>query len=402
MNEVSLLQSLGQVSASETGEIFRAFLRGHVRQMICEVMAAEVTELCGPKHDPSSSDLYRAGSASGRVLLEGEREEVVRPRVRQKSSDGTSCEVELASYRAAKDPQQLQAQIVQAIVSGVSSRAIEEIKPNSPGVKRSSVSRLWQEAGSRFVEQLRGKDLGSITWCALMLDGIRLSKDQTAVVALGIDNEGNKHVLDFVLGSSENIEISRELMRRIVGRGFACSHRLYVVLDGSDALRGAVKESFSDCVVQRCLVHKERNIKGKLSKRHWGELSRLFTRIRSVQGIGAAEEVFKELKSFLKPINAEAYKSLQEAGEDLLALQRLNVPNTLHRSLLSTNAIENSFLNTRRKIDRVTRFRAETDQASRWLSYALLEAEKGFRKIAGHQSLPALIAALSRPEAAPT
>lgn len=395
MNEVSLLQSLGQVSASETGEVFRAFLRGHVRQMICEVMAAEVTELCGAKHDPSSSDLYRAGSALGRVLLEGEREEVIRPRVRQKSSDGTSCEIELASYRAAKDPRQLQAQIVQAIVSGVSSRAIEEIKPNSPGVKRSSVSRLWQEAGSKFVEQLRGKDIGSITWCALMLDGIRLSKDQTAVVALGIDNEGNKHVLDFVLGSSESREISRELMRRIVGRGFACSHRLYVVLDGSDALRGAVKEFFSDCVVQRCLVHKERNIKGKLSKRHWGELSRLFTRLRNVQGIAAAEEVFGDLKSFLEPINAEAFKSLQEAGEDLLALQRLNVPNTLHRSLLSTNAIENSFLNTRRKIDRVTRFRAETDQASRWLSYALLEAEKGFRKIAGHQSLPALIAALS-------
>jgi putative transposase len=402
MNEVSLLQSLGQVSGSETGEVFRAFLRGHVRQMICEVMAAEVTELCGPKHDPSSSDLYRGGSALGRVLLEGEREEVVRPRVRQKSSDGTSCEIELATYRAAKDPQQLQAQIIQAIVSGVSSRAIEEIKPNSPGVKRSSVSRLWQEAGSKFVEQLRGKDLGSITWCALMLDGIRLSKDQTAVVALGIDNEGNKHVLDFALGSSESLEISRDLMRRIVGRGFACSHRLYVVLDGSDALRGSVKEYFSDCVVQRCLVHKERNIRGKLSKRHWGELSRQFTRLRSVQGIAAAEEVFGELKSFLEPINAEAFKSLQEAGEDLLALQRLNVPNTLHRSLLSTNAIENSFLNTRRKIDRVTRFRAETDQASRWLSYALLAAEKGFRKIAGHQSIPALIAALSRPEAPST
>jgi transposase-like protein len=366
--------------------------------MISEVMAAEVTELCGPKHAPSSSDLYRAGSASGRVLLEGEREEVVRPRVRQKSSDGTSCEIELATYRAAKDPQQLQAQIVQAIVSGVSSRAIEEIKPNSPGVKRSNVSRLWQEVGGKFVEQLRSKDLGSIKWCVLMLDGIRLSNEQTAVVALGIDNEGNKHVLDFVLGSSENIEISRELLRRIVGRGFACSHRLYVVLDGSDALRGAVKEFFSDCVVQRCLVHKERNIKGKLSKRHWGELSRQFTRLRSVQGIAAAEEVFGELKSFLKPINAEAFKSLQEAGEDLLALQRLNVPNTLHRSLLSTNAIENSFLNTRRKIDRVTRFRAETDQASRWLSYALLEAEKGFRKIVGHQSLPALITALSRPK----
>ena len=401
MNETSLLESLGQVSASETGQVFRDFLRGHVREMICEVMAAEVTELCGPKHDPSPSDRYRAGSSSGRVLYEGEREDVVRPRVRQKSADGSSHEVELTTYRVAKDPQQLQAQIVQAIVSGVSARSVEDIKPNSPGVKKSNVSRLWQEAGGKFVEELRGKDLTATKWCALMLDGIQLSKDQTAVVALGIDSEGRKHVLDFAFGSSESLEVSRELMSRIVRRGFTCEHRLYAVLDGSDALRGAVVEFFADAVIQRCLVHKERNIKGKLSKRHWGELSRLFTRLRSVQGIKAAEEVFGDLKSFLEPINAEAYRSLHEAGDDLLALHRLNVPNTLHRSLLSTNAIENSFLNTRRKLGRVTRFRAETDQASRWLSHAFLEAEKGFRRISGHSSLPALIVALARPPANP-
>jgi hypothetical protein len=71
--------------------------------------------------------------------------------------------------------------------------------------------------------------------------------------------------------------------------------------------------------------------------------------------------------------------------------------NTLHRSLLSTNTIENTFLNTRRKLGRVTRFRAETNRASRWLSCALLEAEKGFRKIVGHDLLPSLITALGRP-----
>lgn len=397
MNEVSLLQSLGQVSASETGQVFREFLRGHVREMICEVMAAEVTELCGPKHSPSDSDHFRSGSSSGRVIVEGEREEVVRPRVRRKAQDGTSEEVELASYRAAKDPAQLQSQIIQAIAAGVSTRGVQEIKPNSPGVKRTNVSRLWQEAGGRFVDKLRGKDLTETTWCALMLDGIRLSKDQTAVVALGIDTDGRKHVLDFALGSSESLEVSRELMGRVTKRGFTCDHRLLVVLDGSAALRGAVKEFFSDAVVQRCLVHKERNIKGKLSKRHWGELARLFSRLRSVQGIDAAEEVFGELKTFLQPINLEGYQSLHEAGDDLLALHRLNVPSTLHRSLLSTNAIENSFLNTRRKLGRVTRFRAETDQASRWLSYALLDAEKGFRRISGHASLSSLIAALQRP-----
>lgn len=398
MNEISLLQSLGQVSASETGEVFRDFLRGHVREMICEVMAAEVSELCGPKHSPSPSDHYRAGSSPGRVLVEGEREEIVRPRVRCDAEDGTSHEVELTSYRVAKDPAQLQAQVLQAIVAGVSSRSVEQVKPKSPGVRRSNVSRLWQAAGSKFIDALRSKDLSTVTWCALMLDGIRLSKDQTAVVALGIDSEGNKHVLDFVLGSSESLEVSRELMSRIVKRGFGCKHRLYVVLDGSDALRGAVKEFFADSVVQRCLVHKERNIKGKLSRRHWGEVSRLFARLRGVQGYEAAVEVLSELKSFLEPINAEALRSLGEAGEDLLALHRLNVPNTLHRSLLSTNAIENSFLNTRRKLGRVTRFRAETDQASRWLSYALLEAEKGFHRISGYQSLPLLTAALQRPE----
>jgi putative transposase len=280
----------------------------------------------------------------------------------------------------------------------VSTRGVEAIKPSSPDFKRSNVSRRWQEAGSKFVEKFRGRELKSRTWCVLMLDGIRLSSEQTAVVAMGIDSEGCKHVLDFALGSSENLESSRELVSRTVTRGFSCEHRLFAVLDGSDALRAAVKEFFADAIVQRCLVHKERSIKGKLSKRHWGELSRLFTRLRSVQGIAAAEEVFGELRAFLQPINEEAFRSLHEAGDDLLALHRLNVPNTLHRSLLSTNAIENSFLNTRRKLGRVTRFRADTDQASRWLSYALLEAEKGFRRISGHDSLRHLIAALQRRE----
>ena len=98
----------------------------------------------------------------------------------------------------------------------------------------------------------------------------------------------------------------------------------------------------------------------------------------------------------MTPLNAEALKSLHEAGDDLIALHRLEVPNTLHASLLSTNLIENSFRNTRRKIGRVTRFRAETDQASRWLAYALTEVEKGFRRIRGHKDLPALVAALER------
>ncbi len=128
----------------------------------------------------------------------------------------------------------------------------------------------------------------------------------------------------------------------------------------------------------------------------YGTLGRsLADKPEALQGHEAAQEVLREFERFLRPINAEAYKSLQQAAEDLLALQRLNVPSRLHRSLLSANAIENTFLNTRRKLGRVTRFRAESDQAARWLAYALLEAEKGKHRIRGYQDLPALVAALS-------
>lgn len=396
MDNCSIFETLGQVSSCEAGKIFRDFLRGSVRQMICDVMAEEVTELCGPKHRPGEGDYVRAGSSEGRVLIDGEREEIVRPRVRQEDDLGNIHEVKLATYAAANDRAQLSASIIQALASGVSTREMENVKPKSPGVGKSSVSRLWQQVGHKFVEEFRSKDLSGPNWVAVMLDGIRLSKDQMAIVALGITAEGFKILLDFELGSSESAEVGRDLMRRLKKRGFTCDRRLYAVLDGSAALRTVVKEFFPDSVVQRCLVHKERNIRSKLSKKHWSELARLFRRLREIQGKAAAEEVVKDLEEFLKGKNAESLKSLREAGEDLIALQSLNVPNTLHRNLLSTNAIENSFRNTRNKLGRVTRFRAETDQATRWLAFALLEVEKGFRRISGHKELPELIAALER------
>ena len=396
MDERNIFETLGQVSSSEAGDIFRNFLRGSVRQMICEVMAAEVDQLCGPKHHPNGSGFIRAGSSSGRVVIEERREELIRPRVRQQDGRGNEQEVRLTTYQAANDPEQLTASIVQALASGVSTREMQNVKPESAGVSKSNVSRLWQQVGHKFVDEFRSRDISSQNWAALMLDGIRLSKDQLAIVALAITAEGIKVVLDFELGSSESLEVSKDLMRRLNKRGFHCERRLFAALDGSDALRSAVKEFFPDAVIQRCLVHKERNIKSKLSKKHWGELHRLFKRLREVEGKQAAEEVVKELEAFLRGKNAESLKSLQEAGEDLIALQSLNVPNTLHRNLLSTNAIENSFRNTRNKLGRVTRFRAETDQATRWLSFALLEVEKGFRRISGHSDLPKLMAALER------
>ena len=75
------------------------------------------------------------------------------------------------------------------------------------------------------------------------------------------------------------------------------------------AVRLSRRWSKSSFLIPRCLVDKERDIKAKLSKRHWSELARLlFRRLRKVQGKAAAEEVVRELRAFLTPINAKAFK----------------------------------------------------------------------------------------------
>jgi putative transposase len=401
MDQSNWIELLGQASGSEAGKIFREYLRGGVRMMLTEVMAAEVAELCGPRYHPSeNASCKRAGSVSGYVVWEGKREDVKRPRARRAKEDGTTEEVRLQTYESARQLDQLHAMILRAVTSGVSGREMAKVHPESPDVSKSSVSRLWIKAGAKLIEELRSHDIASQDWLVLMLDGVVLSKEQTAIVAIGVASDGRKHVLDFELGSTENYEVCRDLMSRLVKRGFAPRRRLLSVLDGSAALKKSVLKFFSDAAIQRCLVHKERNIRAKLSRRHWGELASLFKRLREVEGEQAAREVLAELEQFLRIRSASGLASLLEAGDELIALHILGVPSTLHRSLLSTNLIENSFRTTRRKLGRVTRFRAETDQASRWLAYALLEVEKGFHRISGWCDLPALAAALERPLAA--
>ena len=101
MNESNLLQTLGQVSSESASEVFRTHLRGLVRQMITDVMAEEVTALCGAKHQPTDESHFRAGSSPDRVIYEGQREPVIRPRVRRQNEDGTTSEVLLSTYEAA-------------------------------------------------------------------------------------------------------------------------------------------------------------------------------------------------------------------------------------------------------------------------------------------------------------
>lgn len=401
--EYDIFQQLGQADITEAGNIFRNWMRGMVRDLVVRVLEAEVQSFCGPSYHPEESTEYRrAGSAPGSVLCEGRREPVIRPRVRRKKADGSMEEVELSSYKAAKEPGYLHDMILRSICGGVSAREYGNVHPESCWASKSSVSRLWLLEGAKMLEDFRSRNIKRDDWLVLMLDGIKLGKELWAVVAMGVSEDGTKHMLDFEIGASENTAVSSALCERLSERGFSPKSgcRLLCVFDGSKALRQAAKKVWGDPVFQRCLVHKERNLHKYLSKRHWGELSRLVSRLRKVQGADAAREALKELRAFLAGKNAEATASLDEAGEEMIALHLLNVPNTLHANLLSTNIIENSIRNVRGKIGRVTRWREETDQPRRWMAMALTEIEKGFRKLAGFWDLPKLAEALAQADKA--
>jgi putative transposase len=399
MGEYDVARLLMQVETGEVGRLLREWMRGQARRTFLRVMEAEIEALCGVMHRPApQSDCYRAGSARGSVVHEGRKEGVRRPRVRRRT-DGGSQEVRLATYEAAREPGHLEEMMLRALSAGVSTREQRQVYPESPSISKSSVSRLWVRQGAKLLEEFRARDIKRDDWLILVLDGVKLAEDLWAVVALGVAEDGTKHLLDFEIGASENAEVVTALCERLAARGFTPKKgcRLLCVFDGAKALRSAAKKVWGDPVFQRCLVHKERNLRRYLSKRHWGELARLMNRIRKVEGADAAREALAELRRFVSSKNAQALASLDEAGEEVIALPLLGAPNTLHRNLLSTNVIENGIRNVRGKLGRVTRWRKETDQASRWMAMALRQIEKGFRKLAGYRDLPKLAEALARP-----
>jgi transposase-like protein len=396
MFECSVLDSLRQLDTEDAGRVFRDFLRSEIRGLIAETIAEEVTALCGPAYHPrSDSPCRRGGSAVGSMVLDGRREEVRRPRVLREDTGGRR-EERLASYEAARNGDHVRESILRALSAGVASREQTGLHPDFPA-SRSEVSRLWIVEGRRRLEQFRSRDLHDGTFWALMVDGIQLSEDLTGVVALGISRDGRKMLLDFEIGASENAEVCDQLMDRLVRRGLSFAGPPLAVLDGSKVLRASVVRHFPEAHVQRCLVHKERNIRGTLSKKWHGKLAGLFNRLRAMQGVQAALEVVADLRAFLAVHSRKAMDSLDEAGDDLLALHRLGCPSTLNVSLLSTNSIENPFRNVRARIGRVKRWRAETDQAERWLAYGLVEAEKGFHRIKGYRDIGLLLQAMNWP-----
>ena len=390
--------STAQAVPTENQAIFMMLLRDSLRASAEQMLQEEVEELCGRSHRPEAGAQYRrAGSENGTCHAGGRREAILRPRVRKQVGDGTEREHVLTSYAAMRRPGNNAAAVITALGAGMSTRS--QAWASEGVMSKTAASRHWIEATAARIVELRERDLTKTAFFGLMLDGVVVGNGAVVVIALGLTCTGEKMTLDFEVGSSENAVVCTALVARLQRRGFSPvpGSRLFAVLDGSVALQSAVLGIWPDALIQRCLVHKERNLYGYLRKGDHGEASRLWQRLRLAQGEVAGREALAQLRAFLLPLNAAASVSLAEAGDDLITLHKLNVPATLNLSLLSTNAIENVMRNYRGQTARVSRWRLETNQISRWTASALLHVERGFNRIKGHADLPKLLAALALP-----
>ena len=386
-----------QAGLDECREQFMGDVQAIMVRGLMEMMMAEVERLCGTHYHPApQAHCRRGGSAPGRIRLWGQDLPMERPRVRNK---GAGREQVLASYAQARQGTEALLEVLRASAAGVSSRELRRLHPGRKGCGRSQVQREWVTCSLRYVEELRNRDLSQDLLVILMLDGVVLAEGLVAVIALGILGDGRKIVLDFQTGATENLVVCQDLLQRLEKRGLRFGGRPMTVVDGSEALHKALRAQYPDILLQRCLVHKERNLRGYLSRRDYPELSRLMNRLRRAQGATAAREALADLTRFAAGKNQKALASIEEAGDTLIALQLLNVPATLNTSLLSTNAIENNMRNFRAKTRRVTRWQPHSDMAERWTAYALLTLEQGFHRITGHNDLPHLLRALLWPEA---
>lgn len=391
MDYQELKEAFLQGDEREAAKLMRELLRASVRAGLFEAMAAEVESLCGPRYRPDpESDCVRAGSEQGSAFIDGQREAINRPRVREKNG----AEVRLGTYLAAASPKNLFEEIVAAVGEGMSVRGVA--RSTRGAVSKSEASRMWIEKSREQLAELRGRALDRADWLALFIDGVRLADELWVIVAVGVDVEGRKQVLDFEQGSSESAIAVGGLLERLKRRGLdePADRRLLVLRDGSAAIAKAVSQHWPAAVQQECLIHAQRNVRDKVRRRDRAEIDALFKRLREAQGKDAGEEAFEDLAEYLGERNGAAALVLRERKKALLAFHQLEVSSTLNVTFLSTNIIENTLRNWREATGNLKRWREDRDMVSRWMASGLLWAESGYRRVRHYEELGGLKTAL--------
>lgn len=364
-----------------------------------QMMQGEVVLLAGRKgrHDPARTHV-RHGSEAGSVALGGRRVPVRRPRVR--TSDDTA-EVTLGVYQVAHAEDLLAEHMVGAILAGLSTRryraALEPVgavvEAAAQGTSKSSVSRRFVNATTDQLAELMGRRLDTERWLIMFLDGFAFG-DHQLVGALGVTAEGLKVPLAVAEGTTENKTLVTRLLADLADRGLDVGDGVLFVVDGSKALTSGIPAVFgAKALIQRCRIHKERNVLDHLPDAEHTWVRRKLRQGWSHSDADTAEAELEALARALARQHPGAAASLREGLAETLTVTRLGIDGPLLKTVFSTNPVESMIEIVRQHSANVKRWRDGT-MALRWAAAGMESARSQFRRIKGHRQLPQLAAAL--------
>ena len=315
------------------------------------LLHAELESKIGPKHAKQPGRVGNwHGTTSGQVVLGGRKISVQRPRGRHVDGGG---EIGSDTWDVFANDDLLNQVIVERMLAGVATR--RHIAVGDPiaddvevrAVSKSAVSRRFVAATEKAMVELVSRDLSGLDAAVLMIDGVHFAGD-VVVVALLITTDGTKIPVGLAHGDTENATVVKTVLADLVDRGLRYEAGLLVVLDGSKALRKAVNSVFgAKAVVQRCVLHKRRNVTDHLPKDKRSVIDRrlaaVFAEADFKTGLRKANLLAKELELAYP----DAAASLREGLEEMFTVARLGATATLRRSLSNTNNIE-SMISTAR------------------------------------------------------
>jgi len=359
-------------------------------QVAEEVMDHEVTALVGPRNRADAEGgKVRWGNQRGYCVVGGQKVPLQRPRVR----DTRSREVPLGSYELLQRASLMDESVWKKIMHGLTTRRyshiIEELE-QAYGIKKSTISEHFVEASRQRLNKLLARPLDQYALCGMLIDGTAFG-DQQLITALGVTVHGQKLVLGLRQGATENATVVKQLLADLRERGVDFEIPRLYVLDGGKALFAGVQQAAGKAaVVQRCQVHKMRNVIGHLPEEHHGHVRQRLYCAYNMREYADARRGLDLLRRDLMELNPSAARSLEEGLEETLTIHRLRVPPLLRTSLASTNLIESAFSVVETVCRNVKRWQGG-DQYLRWVGSGLIYAESRWFRVQGYREIPVLV-----------
>ncbi len=341
-------------------QYLRALAQSAVRTVIETVMHEELDAFIGAAWGECSPKRkgYRNGHYSRDLVTStGRVEEIKVPRDREGQFHTQAFE------RYSRYEPHIADGLTEMFVAGVSTHKVGEVAQTLMGVapSASTISRLNQSLSHQF-DSWRQRSLTE-HWRILYLDGVHFSirhgdkADATIILtALAVDLAGNKEVLALRACAEESKEGWLGLLQDLRTRG--ATQIDLIVTDGHDGLLAAVAELFAATPRQRCLVHKQRNVLAAIPRRERGDVQ---AELVGIWEQPTPQEALTQLAAFKAKYAQrypEAVRSLAEDEEHLLTFYAF--PQSMHRHIQTTNAIESLFSNVRQRTDQIDVFTTES------------------------------------------